>query len=262
MAIATGTAIALAVAAGTATSSVVAAHKGANAVKESAKLQTESADKAAEIQGRAAAEELAFKRKQAQIDWQNSQQTAKANYDQWAAGRGRLRSLASMTGIDLGADPAFVPGINPGFDSPGGPSLPPSVPGGGPTPGTGVVGPQTGGAIDWTAPDPQLAAQLSAFFKSKGVPDTEVPYWVSKRPELVARGQEINNPNYANDRLFAADILGGGRAAPAATKAPPLSMATLAYAPTGAAPILAPGVTGMPAPYAPRRPYSFADMVR
>jgi hypothetical protein len=116
---------------------------------------------------------------------------------------------------------------------------------------------------DWNAPDPQLAAQLSAFFKSKGVSDSEVPYWVSKRPELMARAQQINNPNYANERLFAADILGGGRrSAPAPTAAAPVSRAS-AYTPAPASPITAPGVTGLQFdPYTKRAPFSFADLVR
>ncbi len=66
--------------------------------------------------------------------------------------------------------------------------------------------------INWGADPQTLTQQLTAYFASKGVPPTEVPYWVSKAPELVQRGQELGNPGYADQRLGAADILGGGGA--------------------------------------------------
>lgn len=56
---------------------------------------------------------------------------------------------------------------------------------------------------------------ISNFFKSRGVPDTETDYWVSKWPELVARGKEIGDPNYAMMRLNNAEILGGHYGSPA-----------------------------------------------
>lgn len=53
------------------------------------------------------------------------------------------------------------------------------------------------------------AESISAYFKSRGVPDTETPYWVGKWQELQQRGQEIGDPNYAMMRLSKADIFGG-----------------------------------------------------
>ncbi len=103
---------------------------------------------------------------------------------------------ANLGGAPSG--PTNTPG-SPNYD-PTQPSLHQPLPGAAPA----------GGAIDWTADPATLTQQLTAFFASKGVPPTEVPYWVSKAPELVARGKEINNPNYAMDRLNAADSLGGG----------------------------------------------------
>ncbi len=80
--------------------------------------------------------------------------------------------------------------------------------------------PVAGGApqgINWGADPQTLTQQLTAYFASKGVPPTEVPYWVSKAPELVQRGQELGNPGYADQRLGAADILGGGGGSSAPT---------------------------------------------
>jgi hypothetical protein len=54
-----------------------------------------------------------------------------------------------------------------------------------------------------------LATQISSYFRSRGVSDQETPYWVQKWPELVARGQELNDPQYPLKRLAQADVFGG-----------------------------------------------------
>lgn len=48
---------------------------------------------------------------------------------------------------------------------------------------------------------------IMAYGQSRGynMSPQEAQYWVDKWPELYARGQEINNPNYAMDRLALAD---------------------------------------------------------
>lgn len=271
--VATGTALSIAGIVATAGTAVTRSYLEGRAINSAADKQTAATTQGAQLQDAASRRAEALLRQQAETDWRTSEQTRRANYDQWAAGRGRLRSLASMTGIDLGGDPGYVPGIDPGFDGSARPTTPPS---GAPGP-AGVPGGAPAG-IDWTAPPEQLSSQLTAFFQSRGVAPTEVPYWVSHAGELVARGRELNNPNYANDRLAAAEILGGGRrpaAPPTSTTPRPTSMADLAYRPVPTPPqILAPGVSGFtpPVPYAPqtyapdpytrRPPYSFADLVR
>lgn len=86
--------------------------------------------------------------------------------------------------------PALPPGVSPGQTT--------SQPGQAPTYRPGLQG-------------ADRESFLRAFFQSKGVPETEVPYWLSKWDELEARGREIGNPNYLMDRLNAAEILGGGK---------------------------------------------------
>lgn len=68
-----------------------------------------------------------------------------------------------------------------------------------------------------TPPSQWTPETLQAFFSAHGVTPapTSIPYWLSKRAELDARGQQIGNPNYANDRLAAADeIIGGPQNSP------------------------------------------------
>src|SRR5581483_3518193 len=66
------------------------------------------------------------------------------------------------------------------------------------------------GEVDWTADPNTLATQLNAYFTKRGVAPSETPYWVQQASALVARGKELNDPTYADKRLAAADIFGGG----------------------------------------------------
>lgn len=250
MCVATSTIIGISVAAGTAGAGIYAAHEQSGAAKDAAKTQADASTHAADIQSKAADEQLAFQRQQAENDWRNQQQTQQANYNQWAAGRGRLRSLGAMTGIDIGADPAYVPGIDPRFDT-----------GASPLPSSTTASPTTSGPPTSapTGPVDGSAASISAFFKSKGVPDTETPYWVSKWPELVARGQELGDPDYAMKRLAAADIFGGGGGAAAPASAAPLSMAGIVSPLTPTSTSVLPPVSVQPYQQA-RRVFSFADL--
>jgi len=202
--------------AATTAGTVYGAKKQSRAATDSAKLQTDAANHAADLQAKAAAEALAFQRQQAEADFQNSEASRRGNYDQWAAAQRRLQTLNDLLGLGPREIPDYVPGKDPNLDTtgaPGGATTPPGT-----TPPTGQGAGATG--VDWTSPN--LAAQLSAYFKSRGVADTEVPYWVGKAPELVARGREIGNPNYANERLAAADIFGGAKptTAPKPTTSP------------------------------------------
>jgi hypothetical protein len=81
--------------------------------------------------------------------------------------------------------------------------------------GAGLAGGGAGtmpgaGEVDWTAAPNVLTQQLNAYFAKRGVGSNETPYWVSKAQELVARGREINDPNYASMRLSQSDVFGGG----------------------------------------------------
>lgn len=142
-------------------------------------------------------EAAAYAERQAALDRQTAEVNRRGNYDQWRAREGRIGTLGELAGLSPRDIPAYVGLPGGGGGSGGGamyPSRPENMPG--------------AGEVDWGSP--QLGAQLSAFFKKRGVPDTEVPYWVREASNLVARGKEINDPNYANMRLAAADVFGGG----------------------------------------------------
>lgn len=189
---------------------LAAGKMASNAAGKAANQQTNAANHAADVQSKSAADVLAFNRQQAEADFQNSEGSRKANYDQWAASQRRLQTLNDLLGLGPREIPAYVPGKDPNFTGSG--------------PGTVVSGTQgpsgtptsTGTPSGPSAPVDGSPASISAYFKSKGVSDSETPYWVGKWPELMARGQEIGNPNYAMDRLAAADVFGGqaGQAAP------------------------------------------------
>jgi hypothetical protein len=103
--------------------------------------------------------------------------------------------------------------------------------------------------VNWTADPATLTQQLNSYFTSKGVATTETPYWVSKAAELVQRGQQLNDPTYADKRLAAADIFGGQSA--------PQTSATAQAAPTSLAPFMTtPNVAATATPYAPVIPIS------
>lgn len=55
------------------------------------------------------------------------------------------------------------------------------------------------------------ASSIAAYYASRGVTPfaTSVDYWASKWPALVARGEELGDPNYAMNRLAAADEFTG-----------------------------------------------------
>lgn len=248
-------AIGLGVAAGTAGGAAIAAHKQSNATRDATKMQVDANTSAAQIQSASAAEELAFKRRQAEIDWQNQQQTARANYDQWRAREGRLSSLGVMTGLAPRNIPDFQPGIDPGFD-------------------TGATPPPTAGPAGATASGDPIEAALLKNYTDLGVKPTgpgsgptDIAYFRQKVNETGGLTPDNVKYWFGPSGRIATELAqargGGAKATPyAQPRVAPVSFASLAYAPQTAAPILAPGVTGMEMePYA-RRPYSFADMVR
>lgn len=191
-----------------------------------AKQQAQAANQAAQYQSQSTREALDFQKQQAALEMQRSEADRRANYDQWLAREQRLGSLGQMVGLGARNIPGYVPSMQ---TTSGMPSAP-----GGPTP--------TGAQPNVSAANGAIQPQLEAFFQSRGVPTTEVPYWASKWNELEARGKEIGNPNYANMRLGMADILGGARygGAPSATVGSIGQMASASPMGAPTAPLTAP----------------------
>ena len=110
MAIATGAAIALAIGAGaTAGGSIAAAKMQSNAAKEGAQTTAQSANYAADLQSKSAAESLAFEKQKDLEAQQQFEATQKANYDQWAARETRMNDLRQKLGLQLHDIPAYSP---------------------------------------------------------------------------------------------------------------------------------------------------------
>lgn len=207
------------------------AGKQAKAAKEAAAIEAAAQKYSADLQAKATADTLAFTRGQAQNAWQNSEVDRRGNYDQWAARERRVGSIGALVGLGPREIPGFVSGVDPQFGGAPGPSSSQ----GAPTAPTGPTG------INWTADPAGLTAQLTDFFTKRGVAPTEVPYWVSKAGELVARGKQINNPGYADQRLNAAEIFGGGGGGAPTSR--PAVRPIAAYMQTPFAPVpIAPGV--------------------
>lgn len=94
------------------------AHKQSSAANNAAKLTTSAANHAADVQGKSAAEALTFQRQQAENDAKNTEATRRANYDQWAARERRLGSVGEALGYGTRNIPAYVPTIDPHYDTP------------------------------------------------------------------------------------------------------------------------------------------------
>lgn len=214
-------------AAASAGASVYGAKKQAGAATDAAKLQTDAANHSADLQDAAAKRAELYARQQAETGWQSNEHTQKANYDQWAQTQHAIMdTLGSQLGIKY-AMPDYTPGVDPHYLDSAGPM--PTSTSAGPTSTAGPTAPSTTPGPAGPAPsvDPSkgdLAGQISAYFKSRGVSDQETPYWVGKWSELDARGKELNDPSYANKRLAAADVFGGQ----SKTTAPATASPTLA----------------------------------
>lgn len=168
------------------------AKMGGNAQDRSVEAQTAAARYAAELQSKTAQEALDFAKQQAALSAAQANAANYGNYTQYLARQQTVGALADMLGIgDARKIAPYVP-------------LPTST-----GSGAGASPATSGGPTPSIDNNGDIGKQVSAYFKSRGVSDAETPYWVQKWPELVARGQEIGNPNYAMERLAAADIFGG-----------------------------------------------------
>jgi hypothetical protein len=184
--------------------------------------QLASTKYASDAQSQASANQLAFLRQQATYDAASAEANRAGNYDQWAAKQRQLGTVGQALGLPARDIPAYVP--LPAYG--GGTTAP--APGTGPagTVAPGVVGPgpgpsATSGGLPQIDPSKPIGPQAAAYIQSRGgTPNpSSADYWQSKWPELVARGQQLGDPLYAQKRLAAADELGGGGPAPAAAAA-------------------------------------------
>lgn len=201
---------------------IYGANKQASTSADAAKLQTDAANHAADVQGKSAADTLAFQKEQAALDADRQDATQHANYTQWASKERRLGSLGELFNFGGRDIPAYEP-----------------LPG---THNAGATGPTASGGAS-SAPPPtvsgdkgDIAGQLDAYFKSRGVANSETPGWVGYWNQWGK-----NDPAYFNKRLAAADIFGSGAAAPPTSTTPPpgsLGAMATAYQPLPITPAL------------------------
>lgn len=210
--IGTGAAIALSLMAGASTAGQVYSTKKAGDLNSKSLDAQRTSDQAAlELERQKATDSAALTREQMaqakaqhdeDLEFQRERYTSAMQawqpYQQ--AGQGIFGSLLDLT---KGGRPGAV-------NLPAPRSAP--MPGGGGASAGGGSGPAP--KVDWTAPPEQLTEQLNGYFTGAGAATTETPYWVREAGNLVARGKELNDPDYANRRLMAAEVFGGGAAAP------------------------------------------------
>ena len=91
-------------------------------------MQTDAANRAAEIQAQSTRETERFLREQAQAAWRDSEATRRGNYDQWAAMQRRIGGFSAGLGYGQHEIPGYVGSPDPGFMSGGGPGGPASGP--------------------------------------------------------------------------------------------------------------------------------------
>lgn len=204
----------------------------ADSANHGADLQAEASKYAADTQSKASADALAYTKQEAERAAAQHESAQRGNYDQWAYRQAGIGSLGESIGLPSRPLPQYVPS-NFGQAASGGQGGPSAQ--GGPLPS---VDPAKG----------DIGGQISEYFKSRGVADTETPYWVGKWGELQARGQQLNDPQYANKRLAAADIFGGGGAAAPVSSQPAIhslgasaSGANLPFVQPQVAPLVRPG---------------------
>jgi hypothetical protein len=194
-----------------------AANTAAGAQTAAMQTQLQAEREATAAQTAASDKQLAYNTQQAALARQDAETNREGDYASWAAREGRLGTIGEALGLPARQIPAFRP---LGAD--------PSAGGSSGAPVSAATLPKQG-EVDWTAAPDKLGQQLTGYFTSRGVNPGEVPYWVSKAAELVQRGQQLNDPAYADKRLAAADVFGaiGGR--PAAAPAGSIASMTPGY---------------------------------
>lgn len=97
---------------GSATAAAVSSHASSKA----AKAQAGAASEAARIQDEASKRAEAFARSQSENEFRNAEVARRGNYDIDAARQRRLSTLGGMIGMGPREIPAYVPGVDPGYD--------------------------------------------------------------------------------------------------------------------------------------------------
>lgn len=263
-------AIPLALGLGTATAGVVGAKLSSGAAEDAAGLQTNAANHAADVQAQSTADALKFQEQQAENQFQNSQTTQLANYNQSKAKYGAIAGVGAQYGLNLGPMPDYVPGVDPHYDT-GATPLPGSVAGStGGTPGAppaapgsiaATTNPAQGGASG--LPPASALANPSAWMSLVQNP-TQLAQWVQSTapgmsPSLVnyyvgkIQGQpganateQAGSAQYWAQKI-ASDPSLGGSAAPGSVNAA-ASPYNAMTAPTMTAPT---PTTAIPVPYQP-----------
>jgi hypothetical protein len=189
------------------------------AQKDATEAQAAAAKYAADVKAKSDAEQLAFLRQQAGYDASAAEVNRAGNYDQWAARQELLGPVGQALGLPARRIPAYVPlPANP--YGTGSPTPTPTGPGTAPPTGGTSPPPTTTGAPGVSAANGDIASQVAAYYKARGVTPnpTSVDYWASKWNEFGAK-----DPEYFNRRLSQADEFGGGGGAapaPAAADTP------------------------------------------
>jgi hypothetical protein len=223
-----------AIGAGTAVAgNLYGASKQAGAATTAAQIQSDAATSAAAIKAKSDAAALAYTEQHDAQTRADSNAAQLANYQQYVQKEGRLATLGDMMGM-----PGRTPAPPPSFLTsdatvpPSTTTVPGSTPSGTVAGGTATTAAGSSGSassnampsVDWTADPATIAKQVSAYYAARGTTPapTSVAYWVSKAPELVARGAQLGDPNYGNTRLSQADEFGGAPAssAPASAAVP------------------------------------------
>lgn len=166
--------------------------------RRAAEANAKAIEQAAQLQKQASDQTLAFEKEQAARQRADDIAAQNANFGQWTYRQNTIRPIqgAGLQATNTLAQLLGLPAVDTNL-----PNLPAAPV---------FSGQPSSGQPSGPLPNADgSAASISAYFKSRGVPDTETPYWVQKWPELVARGKEIGDPTYAQKRLAAAEVFGG-----------------------------------------------------
>lgn len=181
----------VAAAAITAGGAIAGGAMSSRAAGKSAKLQTDAANHAADVNKQAADERLAFERSQAEQVAKQAEIDRKANYDQWAAGQAQHNRVREALGYPTTPIPPYVPSAPANFGGtpapttgappnttmpvPGAPAPPRVVPTSMPMPGTVLPGMQP-------ALMPSVGAAMAPRPPMTGAPAPSAPPAASVAP--------------------------------------------------------------------------------
>jgi hypothetical protein len=156
----------------TTTAMIIAAAAAAGGSVAAAKIGSNAASHAGDLQAAANDKTLDFTKQQAEQKWASDEQTRKANYDQWAARQSSIGDFGAQYGLARPSTPAYVPSTDPRFT---GGTLGAAAGAPGSTPPSSTA-PAAGGAAfiaNWQATHPasEGIAPLAAAYKAAGFGD-------------------------------------------------------------------------------------------